>query len=41
MEYLKEKIDELAKNSKKKSIRDLYRGRRRDKAIPLTGCGGT
>jgi hypothetical protein len=25
-EYLKEKIKELAKNSKNKNIRDLYRG---------------
>jgi hypothetical protein len=25
MEYLKDKIDELAMNSKKKNIRDLYR----------------
>ncbi|PNF42200.1 hypothetical protein B7P43_G06780 [Cryptotermes secundus] len=25
-EYLKDKIDELAMNSKKKNIRDLYRG---------------
>jgi hypothetical protein len=40
IEYLKEKNDELAKNSKK-NIRDLYRGRRRGKAVPLTGCGGT
>jgi hypothetical protein len=26
MEYLRDKIDELAKNSKNKNIRDLYRG---------------
>jgi hypothetical protein len=26
LEYLKDKIDELATNSKNKNIRDLYRG---------------
>jgi hypothetical protein len=30
-EYLKDKIDELATNSKKKNIRDLYKG----KVVPV------
>jgi hypothetical protein len=40
-EYLKDKINELATNSKNKDVRDLHRGINKFKRSCYSGNGGT